>query len=366
MNKEFDLIIVGGGLAGLSLAILCQRKGFKVLVLEKGSYPRHKVCGEFISLESLQFLQKLGLDLSEDYFPKISKFHLTTEYGNQGSCALNPGGVGVSRFYLDHRLMQLAENAGCVIKQNTTVRQMEHGVVDNLGMNYEGRLVVGAFGRTSGLEKSRMKEQTKYFGVKYHLDKGPANDVIEIHHFKGGYCGISAVEEGKYCLCYLSRADGLKAFQGNIQKFEEEVLFKNDFLKNRLQGEKLMEGVTTAGINFGIQSMGESSFPMLGDAGGFIPPLTGNGMSLAFRSAAWIFPEVCKFLEGKINIHSLQMHQSKYMYGYLKKRISAGIFLQDLLFVEQPIFHQTLMQGITRIPGLMKMLSGLASGKAFL
>ena len=361
MEQEFDLIIAGGGLAGLSLGILCKKKGFRVLILEKGSYPRHKVCGEFISLESLNFLNRLGLDLSQDDFPKISKFHLTTEYGNSGTCRLNPGGVGVSRYFLDHRLRQIAENQGCIVLENTTVKEITHdgkGVIDISGKIYRGKLVVGALGKSS-------KNQTKFFGVKYHVNRGPDLDTIEIHHFKGGYCGISAIEANKFCLCYLSRAEGLKSFQGNIQKFEEEVVFKNGFLKKRFEAARIMEGVTTSGIGFGIQPTDNKYYPVLGDAGGFIPPLTGNGMSLAFRSAAWIFPEVCNYLEGKSNIHHLLQHQSNYIQGYLKKRIRAGIFLQDLLFVEQPLFHQLLMKGITRIPGLLNVLSGLAVGKTF-
>jgi len=194
MEQEFDLIIAGGGLAGLSLGILCRQKGFRVLILEKGSYPRHKVCGEFISLESLNFLNRLGLDLSQDDFPKISKFHLTTEYGNSGTCRLNPGGVGVSRYFLDHRLRQIAEKEGCIVLENTTVKEITldgKGVIDISGKIYRGKLVVEA------LRKS-YKNQRKFFGVKYRVDRGRDLNTIKIHHFKGGYCGMQAIDDDNY------------------------------------------------------------------------------------------------------------------------------------------------------------------------
>ena len=80
MKKDqdtYDAAIIGGGLAGLSLAIQMARKGYSVVLFEKEKYPFHKVCGEYISMESWPFLLSLGLDLSALNLPKIDTLNLT-------------------------------------------------------------------------------------------------------------------------------------------------------------------------------------------------------------------------------------------------------------------------------------------------
>ncbi|HSU51462.1 MAG TPA: FAD-dependent oxidoreductase, partial [Segetibacter sp.] len=73
----YDLAIIGGGLAGLSLAIQCAEEGFKVVLFEKENYPFHKVCGEYISFESWPFLERLGVDLKALHLPVIKKLNLS-------------------------------------------------------------------------------------------------------------------------------------------------------------------------------------------------------------------------------------------------------------------------------------------------
>lgn len=370
INSEFDIIIVGGGLAGLSFAILSAKKGRKVLVLEKESYPRMKVCGEYISNESRHFLKELGLPIEELHFPEINQFVLTTPLGDYAQCKLNTGGIGISRYFLDDFLAKRAQELGVTIMTNIKVSEIAYSTINFVftvntadGNNFKTTLAILAAGRNTGFLNPSVKSKQKFVGVKYHVSNGPSEDTIEIHHFDGGYCGISKVEDNKYCLCYLVKADALKQFQGDLKAFEDQVMSQNLYLKKRLQIPKLTSAITTSNIQFGIQNQTQHHIIDIGDSAGFIPPITGNGMSLAFRSAKNLFHHSEHYLEKKISFNELITYTNHYKNQYLKIRIQNGVFLQGLLFMKNRLLRYFILKSITKIPGLIKLLSKQAVGK---
>jgi len=370
-STHTQVAIVGGGLAGLSMAILLAQKGVQTTLIERGQYPKHKVCGEYISKESFDFMQRLGLPMADLALPEINKFVLTSAYGKQAGCALSPGGIGISRYLLDDLLAQKAQQLGVNLITQTRIKQVTWDENEKLyvletpgGSQTTAQLAVGAFGRISGLGEEK-NTANKYIGVKYHVAEGPATDTIEIHNFSGGYCGISRIENNKYCMCYLARADKLTPYKSDFDAFENAVLGANPFLRERLKAARVMDGVRTANINFGVVDMHQLSYPVLGDAAGFIPPITGNGMSLAFRSANEMLPHVHNFINQKINRTALLDLNGAYINKYLRFRIGKGIFLQNLLFNANPMFNRALMGGLTGIPGLMPILTQQAVGKGF-
>jgi len=365
MKQAKEICIVGGGLAGLSLAILAAKDGWNVHLFEKNTYPRQKVCGEYISMESYAFLASLGLQLAEINPPQINQFVLTTTHGLKAKTYLQTGGFGLSRWFLDEALYKIAVQQGVHISCNTkvnSVNQTPSGfeVVLQNGETMHYPLVVGAFGRISGLQSYAKKNA--FIGVKYHVSNGPNENQIEIHQFKGGYCGISKVENNAFNLCYLTEASSFKKYKGNIDLFEKEVLYANPFLKERLQSKRLSEPVITSQIQFGTSNSKNQNYPLLGDAAGFIPPLTGNGMSLAFRSAFETF-KALQTSESQGLTKGIVQKNNHYIQSYLRYRINKGIFLQRLLFVKNPIFNKLLCYGLVYIPGLLKILSKQAVGK---
>jgi menaquinone-9 beta-reductase len=367
--KTYDLAIVGGGLAGLSLAILSAKTGLKVIVLEKGDYPKHKVCGEYISMESYNFVKSLGLTLDDMSLPKIDTFVLTSHHNLTAQCRLETGGFGISRFKLDDLLAKKAIELGVELQTNHSVSTINYdaethvfSVKTKANLEVLAKLAIGTFGRVSGLSQRKIDED--YIGVKYHIDDGPAANTIEIHNFEGGYCGISQIEDGKYCICYLAKADKLKILKGDIDAFEKEVLFKNPYLKLRLQRQKLIKAVTTSQIRFGVNNNDEFIYPVLGDAAGFIPPITGNGMSLAFRAAATFHKEVQLFFsqDAKFNLDYLKKQNNVYNKKYLNGRIQQGVFLQKILFLRSPIINKIVMFTLTKIPFVMRLMTKKATG----
>src|SRR6478609_7210139 len=107
----YDVIVAGGGLAGLSAAILLGRQGYRTLLIEKNFYPVQRVCGEYISEESRDFLLRLGCEFPEPDYPKIRSLQVSAPDGSYLLAPLTPGGFGVSRYGLDARLAGLARSA---------------------------------------------------------------------------------------------------------------------------------------------------------------------------------------------------------------------------------------------------------------
>src|SRR5690606_28139952 len=129
-------------------------------------------------------------------------------------------------------------------------------------------------------------KRSPYIGVKYHIRTDFPSDLIALHNFKDGYCGISKIEDDQYCLCYLSSRSNLKD-HGNIKEMEENVLFRNNNLKYIFENSDFLYNKSEV-INEICFEKKEAVYDHLlfcGDAAGMISPLCGNGMAMAIHSA---------------------------------------------------------------------------------
>jgi flavin-dependent dehydrogenase len=114
-REAYDVLIVGGGVAGLSLACLLANNGYYVAVMEKDDYPKHRVCGEYVSMQSKPFLEGIGVQVDDLDLPQINKLHVTDTRNNEVATELPYGGFGMSRYMLDEALAKQAENAGAIL-----------------------------------------------------------------------------------------------------------------------------------------------------------------------------------------------------------------------------------------------------------
>src|SRR5580698_1868224 len=120
-SRTYDAIIAGGGLAGLALSIQLARSGYAVALLEKEAYPYHKVCGEYVSLESWNFLEELGLPLSDWNLPIIRQLLVSAPDGNSITHQLPLGGFGISRYRLDSAMAAIARSEGVELRESVKV-----------------------------------------------------------------------------------------------------------------------------------------------------------------------------------------------------------------------------------------------------
>ncbi|MGB3776722.1 MAG: NAD(P)/FAD-dependent oxidoreductase [Tunicatimonas sp.] len=290
-----DIIIIGGGLAGLISAIQLAEAGLSVLLIEKKAYPFHRVCGEYISNEVVPFLRSIDAYPESLQPAHIQQLLLTSASGRSETMPLDLGGFGVSRYALDEFLYQRAKRAGAEFLLETQVQgvsfQNEHFTV-TLPQNQQhtARLVVGAYGKRSRLDKTLdrpfMQQRSSYIGVKYHLRTDFPDDLIALHNFEGGYCGISRVEGDRCNLCYLGSRASLRE-HGSIEAMEERVLGRNPHLREIFrQGEFLFDRPEVINeVSFAPKQPVVQHVLMVGDTAGLITPLCGNGMALAIHSA---------------------------------------------------------------------------------
>jgi menaquinone-9 beta-reductase len=343
-QNQYDVIITGGGLAGLSLSVQIARAGYSVAVLEKESYPFHRVCGEYISLESWDFLVKLGIDLPSLNVPVIKHLQVSGKNGKLLQQTLPLGGFGISRYLLDASLADIARREGVVLVENTRVNDIVFdGSFFTLHTSqevYKSRIAAGSFGKRSNIDikwKRSFATATKnklnnYVGVKYHIRTDFPGDTIALHTFPGGYCGIVKVEGDRFNLCYLTTADNLQKNNGRIEQVEKNILSKNPHLRIIFdKAEKCAaEPVTISQISFDKKSQVENHVLMTGDAAGMIAPLCGNGMSMALHGSKLAAEQIILFLDKKIDRIKMEQDYTSNWQQQFDSRLRMGRTIQKI------------------------------------
>jgi menaquinone-9 beta-reductase len=376
-QKIYDTAIIGGGLAGLTLSISLAKQGFSVILIEKETYPFHKVCGEYISLESWHYLEtEMGVPLTEMNLPIIKKLWVTAPNGKGLYNDLDLGGFGISRYTLDNTLKNIAEDIGVTILQNCKAEDVQF--LDNIFIiktaqgTYQSKVCCGSWGKRSNFDvkwkrpfTSKTSDRLNNFvGIKYHVRIDFPNDMIALHNFKDGYCGISKIEDDKYCVCYLTKASNIKK-AGSIEKAEELILSENPHLKMSLSTmERLYDSpLSISQVSFSKKNAVENNILMLGDAAGMITPLCGNGMSIAMHSAKLAGINIAAFLQNTITRKQLEVIYTKEWKANFGTRVKTGKSIQYLFGRKTTTnFFVTFMQ---KSKFLTRQIMKLTHGKSF-
>lgn len=264
------LTIAGGGLAGLSLGIALLERGVGVTLHDAGTYPRHRVCGEFLSGVSDEVLQELGISFAlEDAIP----LETSCWFDDHGPFReLQVSGRGISRHLLDNRLQTRFQKLGGKLILNSRIES--------------GEGVVWAAGRP--------RTSSSWIGLKAHFADLQVSHDLEMHAGNSCYVGLARIGEGFVNVCGLFKKRGMPGNRGVplLANYLRECGL--DRLADRLDQARLVEGSLcgVAGITFGrtpatpvsAASFFSTSFS-IGDAAAMIPPFSGNGMSMALESA---------------------------------------------------------------------------------
>src|SRR5437660_1450317 len=207
-SSMFDLSVVGGGPAGSAAAITAVPGGARVLLLERGRLPRHKVCGEFVSAESLELLGSLlrgqHLAVLNDAV-RISRTRLYID-GRVIGASVGPPAASIARCDLDAALWESAQLAGVDARQQVTVREIKgrgpFRICSSDG-EFESRAVINASGRWSILNGTTAVAEQKWVGLKAHFAESSPEASVDLYFFDGGYCGVQPVGAGRVNACSL-------------------------------------------------------------------------------------------------------------------------------------------------------------------
>jgi len=343
--KHYDVIIVGGGLAGLTAALHLRKEGHSILVVEKKEYPHHKVCGEYVSNEVLPYLKQLGISLHKLGAVAINTLQLSTFSGDSVSNRLPLGGTGISRYAFDNSLFEKATALGVDFTfQGVTGIQFEKEVFEvttDKKESFIATLVIGAYGKRSDLDKKLkrdfIRQKSSWLGVKAHYKyEGFPKNLVALHNFKGGYGGLSKTETGAINFCYLANYASFQK-ERNIENFNRNVVAQNPFLASFLErAEPLFEEpLTIAQISFDSKKALEDHVVMCGDTAGLIHPLCGNGMAMAIHSAKIASEHIDKFLSGKnYGRGRLEVDYQNEWNKMFRRRLWIGRKLQSVLMNE--------------------------------
>ena len=371
-NKHFDVIIIGGGLAGLCNAIHLSKFEKKVLLIEKNEYPKNKVCGEYISNEVLPYLKFLDINPFDFGAVKIENFQLSTTKNKVISAKLPLGGFGISRYQLDFILSEKAkENGVCILQDNVvnvTFKDEIFSVETKENSRFSTKICIGAFGKRSLLdvkmERDFIKKKSPYLGVKIHVKGNFKTDLVALHNFKGGYCGVSKVENNAINLCYITSFLAFKKYK-NIDDFQENVVFQNQFLKEIFQNSKPIwqKPLSISQISFETKKPVEDHMIMCGDSAGMIHPLCGNGMSMAIQSAQIASKLILNYYKGEITSRKdLEKQYIRLWNKQFKWRLKAGHFIA-MLFRNDKIAN-VLLQLLRNMPFLLPIIIKQTHGKS--
>jgi menaquinone-9 beta-reductase len=367
-HETFDAVVIGAGPAGSSMAAGLAEAGWQVLVVERDAFPRHKVCGEFISPEAQTTLHALGLyQTVADLHPKA--LETVTLLSQHGSCLQRPlpgAAWGISRYALDATLATAAMARGAELWTETTARKWQrkgnHYVLElrrgQEAVHVEARTIILAYGRnhTPGLSPARRVNQRKrstsrrYVGVKSHYAGVPFQPAVELFFFRGGYAGLSPIEEGKTNFCLMVSYQLFAEAGRSIAGLLEMVIANHAPLAQRLASAEPVAGTecTVAPVETARRAKPWDGAATVGDTTVMLPPLCGDGMAMALRSTELCLPLADAYLQGALTLPAWATIYRQQWQQEFSRRVWLGRWLQRLF--RKPLIVDALLATGAQFP----------------
>jgi flavin-dependent dehydrogenase len=354
-QPEFDVAIVGAGPAGSAAAITAARSGARVVLLEAGDFPRHKVCGEFVSAESVDILRDLLRDVSDaarilSAAPVIDsvRFLLDRTFT---AAPVSPPGLSITRYDLDYLLWQAAQHAGVCARSTCDVRALEGNGpfdLDTSAGNVKASAVIVAAGRWSRFRsKIPVSAGPKWVGLKSHFREKTSGHSTDLYFFERGYCGVQLVSAGVVNACAMVRSD-------RATSLEEVFALPPALAERSREWEPLTEPVTTAPLIYRTPEPVRDNMIFVGDAAAFIDPFVGDGISIALRSGRLAATELQPALMNSTSLTAAVANYKKKYEQQFVPLIAAASRIRPLL--SWPKSAQFAVLEFLRLPGVMPYL----------
>lgn len=386
MGQQADIVVLGGGIGGSSMACVLAALGWNTVLLDKSRFPRHKTCGEFLSPESRGILTALGLGEAIDSmgYSMMDKVRLHTAKGAALEIPLPSPAMGISRYLLDDHLHQEAVKHGADLRLGASVEsvvelgqgqgyRVEYGqgghkeavearaVIGAWGRNPQGRLLDGAAqtGRSPSHRHmaSSAARDPSWVGVKTHYRGVEAGTAVELYFFPGGgYLGLAPVEGGKLNAAALLTREAFQEAGATVQGVLDKAASLYPVLRELLSAGEPIPGTRSAvaPVNISRSPAPWAQFALIGDAAMVIPPLCGDGMAIALRSVELCAPLADRYLRGELGLAEWRDRYTYQLTRELKRPLRWGRLMQAALS------HRHLAAPLLQAGGFFPPLAKLA------
>jgi flavin-dependent dehydrogenase len=362
----FDLAVVGAGPAGSAAAITAVRHGLRVLQLEAGSLPRHKVCGEFISAEAVALLGQLLGSADAPALKRaarISEVHLHAD-GKSARLPLNTPAISFSRSELDLSLWKSARENGVICEQSCRVKAiLNNGSGFRLSSDdreFRAQAVVNCSGRWSELRvpvEEPQSRRDKWIGIKGHFYEPDSPSTCDLYFFPSGYCGVLPLRAGE-----SGMVNAAAMVRSNTAKNFEELFPLNPALERRASSwSSVFPPVTTSPLIFRPPQTSYDGALLAGDAAGFIDPFTGDGISLAIHGGIRAASAMNAYLRKQTTLQQAMDGYDRWYRSNLLPAFSTARRLRQLQ--ELPRFMRHLSLSLLGIPLVGSTAIGLTRVK---
>lgn len=350
--QQADVAVIGGGLSGCAAAIHLAKRGYHVALFEAQTYPHHKVCGEFLSPECGRLLDDLGLstDLQSAGAAQIKTVRIITPNGTVWSSPLPAAGIGISRYTLDKLLVDQARRCGVDVHTGTAVNDVQGTLAEGFVLtarggdgqaNLKARSVVGAHGKRSSIDRklnrSFFQKPQPFVGLKAHFRGYLPPDVLHLYSFPGGYCGMSAIENGQINVCLLVREAVFQAasqpLSDRVEGFVAWMKKQNPALGHWFDtAEPLYDRwLSISQIPFVRKQVVVNDVLMAGDAAGLIAPVAGDGMGMALQTGELVSVLLDGYLAGQLSASQLRDQYEKRWWQTFGLRLRLSRVLQAFM-----------------------------------
>ncbi len=346
MSTLFDVAILGGGPAGTAAAITAARVGCKVLLVDRDTFPRPKVCGEFLSAESLHLLGSL-LGSDHPLLTQTTAIHEGRLFfaSTVTETHIEPAARSIPRYELDHALWLAAESAGVLAHCGEAVVRVDGDgpfTISTAKGGYEARSIINASGRWSGVMGPLTPPVgPKWIGVKAHYQTQRTDASVDLYFFKHGYCGVQPVRPGVVNVCAMVRGDVATSIEAVMERHPALMLRSAEW-------ERVSETVSTAPLLHESPSPSCGRVLQVGDAAGFIDPFLGDGISLALHTGAQAAKALVPCIQGRASLGEAVASYAADYRRYIRPAFHHAARLRRMFAISQPF--QPAVAGLLKIP----------------